>query len=163
MTNRISPVFIDSSDRRRGFTIVELLIVIIVIAILAAVTVVAYNGVRAKAVESEKALKFATIRKALENYKTLNGSYPGVNQIGGASGAQLLSLTLQNVEPSDANTPGNGIEGGGVSAQDRHIKYMAWDNPDGSGFTCNVAPCGSYQLAYNNRVTGLVVSATNPR
>lgn len=30
---------------RRGFTIVELLIVIVVIAILAAITIVAYNGI----------------------------------------------------------------------------------------------------------------------
>ena len=31
---------------KRGFTIVELLIVIVVIAILAAISVVAYNGVQ---------------------------------------------------------------------------------------------------------------------
>ena len=31
---------------KRGFTIVELLIVIVVIAILAAITIVAYNGVQ---------------------------------------------------------------------------------------------------------------------
>lgn len=33
----------------RGFTIVELLIVIVVIAILAAITIVAYNGIQARA------------------------------------------------------------------------------------------------------------------
>ena len=32
---------------KHGFTIVELLIVIVVIAILAAITVVAYNGIQA--------------------------------------------------------------------------------------------------------------------
>ena len=32
--------------KSRGFTIVELLIVIVVIAILAAITVVAYNGIQ---------------------------------------------------------------------------------------------------------------------
>ena len=36
----------------RGFTIVEVLIVVVVIAILAAVTVVAYNGITASAKES---------------------------------------------------------------------------------------------------------------
>lgn len=34
---------------KRGFTIVELLIVIVVIAILAAITVVAYNGIQNRA------------------------------------------------------------------------------------------------------------------
>jgi len=37
------------ASNRRGFTIVELLIVIVVIAILAAITVVAYNGVKERA------------------------------------------------------------------------------------------------------------------
>lgn len=37
----------------RGFTIVELLVVIIVIAILAAVTVVAYNGIQARALNTK--------------------------------------------------------------------------------------------------------------
>ena len=34
---------------RRGFTLVELLIVIVVIAILAAISVVAYNGIQTRA------------------------------------------------------------------------------------------------------------------
>ena len=33
----------------RGFTIVELLIVIVIIAILAAITIVAYNGIQQRA------------------------------------------------------------------------------------------------------------------
>jgi len=35
--------------RRQGFTIVELLIVIVIIAVLATVTVVAYNGMQSRA------------------------------------------------------------------------------------------------------------------
>ena len=38
--------------KRRGFTIVELLIVVVVIAILAAITIVAYNGITANARDS---------------------------------------------------------------------------------------------------------------
>ena len=34
-----------SSNKTKGFTLVELLIVIVVIAILAAISIVAYNGV----------------------------------------------------------------------------------------------------------------------
>ncbi len=35
--------------KSRGFTIVELLIVIVIIAILAAITIVAYNGIQNRA------------------------------------------------------------------------------------------------------------------
>jgi prepilin-type N-terminal cleavage/methylation domain-containing protein len=40
---------VDLGGPRQGFTIVELLIVVIVIAILAAITIVAYNGITNRA------------------------------------------------------------------------------------------------------------------
>jgi type II secretion system protein G len=65
--------------KQRGFTIVELLIVIVVIAILAAITIVAYNGIQGRALDSDRVSDLATIRKALESYKVVNGSYPEEN------------------------------------------------------------------------------------
>lgn len=61
-----------------GFTIVELLIVVVVIAILAAITIVSYNGVSARAKTSKVSSDAAVILKKLEVYKSLSsdGSYP---------------------------------------------------------------------------------------
>lgn len=60
----------------RGFTIVELLVVIVVIGILAAIVIVAYNGVTAKAQYATERQDMSEIRKALEMYYTDNGAYP---------------------------------------------------------------------------------------
>jgi general secretion pathway protein G len=61
---------------KNGFTIVELLIVIVVIAILATISMVAYNGIqdRAKAATAVSDLK--TITNAIGIYYADNGAYP---------------------------------------------------------------------------------------
>lgn len=64
--------------KRTGFTIVELLIVIVVIAILAAISVVAYNGIQARSQDAKRLADVASIQKALEFYKSENGVYPAV-------------------------------------------------------------------------------------
>lgn len=62
----------------QGFTIVELLVVIVVIGILAAIIVVAYNGIQGRALDSRRLSDAKLIIKALEMYKINNGTYPAV-------------------------------------------------------------------------------------
>ena len=62
--------------QKHGFTIVELLIVIVVIAILAAITIVAYNGIQQRARDTDRKSDISTIKKALEIYYAENGNYP---------------------------------------------------------------------------------------
>jgi type IV pilus assembly protein PilA len=62
--------------KARGFTIVELLIVIVVIAILAAISIVAYNGIQNRAKTSAGQQLASQIAKKAEAYNTLNGQYP---------------------------------------------------------------------------------------
>lgn len=59
-----------------GFTIVELLIVIVIIGILAAISVVAYTTVQNKAHDSIVRQDFANIHKNLEMVKAELGHYP---------------------------------------------------------------------------------------
>lgn len=61
---------------KSGFTLVELLIVIVIIAILAAITIVAYNGIQARARESSAIADLSSIAKQIEAYNVINGSYP---------------------------------------------------------------------------------------
>jgi len=60
----------------RGFTIVELLIVIVVIAILAAITIVAYNGIQQRARNSERVSEMASIERYVKLYVADNGAPP---------------------------------------------------------------------------------------
>lgn len=59
-----------------GFTLVELLIVIVVIGILAAITLVAYNGVQAKAQLSAAMSAVRQSRVKVETFKVDNSTYP---------------------------------------------------------------------------------------
>ncbi len=59
-----------------GFTIVELLIVIVIIAILAAITLVAYNGITARAEGSRIVSLAKSYVDAFNLYKADNGSFP---------------------------------------------------------------------------------------
>lgn len=63
--------------RQQGFTIVELLIVIVVIAILAAITIVSYNGITKKAAESVVQSGVKQVLTKIDVYHTGNGDvYP---------------------------------------------------------------------------------------
>src|ERR1039457_5880303 len=60
----------------RGFTIVELLVVIVVIGILAAITIVAYSGITQKAVASSLQSDLTNSAQQLKLYYADHGSYP---------------------------------------------------------------------------------------
>lgn len=66
------------AQKQTGFTIVELLIVIVVIGILAAITIIAFNGVQQKAKIASIQSGLESSAKQLESYKVTNGSetYP---------------------------------------------------------------------------------------
>lgn len=72
-----------AKNKQIGFTIVELLIVIVVIAILAAITIVAYNGIQNRANDTAIQNDLKSLAKKLELYNVDNGVYPvGDTQLG---------------------------------------------------------------------------------
>lgn len=91
--------------QQKGFTIVELLIVIVVIAILAAITTVAYNGMQQRARDTDRTSDVMAIQKALELYRVDNGVYPsvGTDNIGYnvTTLASALVPTYMSAIPSD--------------------------------------------------------------
>lgn len=57
--------------RHQGFTIVELLIVVVVIAILAAITIVSYNGITNRANDMSVQNDLRNIAKKFEEYRAI--------------------------------------------------------------------------------------------
>lgn len=75
-------------DSQKGFTIVELLIVIVVIGILAAITIVSYNGITARANTNTAKSNASTFANKAEVYQADSGAntYPdAATDITGAS------------------------------------------------------------------------------
>lgn len=66
-----------SFDRRSGFTIVELVLAIAVISILAALTLVAYNGIQAQARDSAVRSAADSFATALKRYSVRNDTPNG--------------------------------------------------------------------------------------
>ena len=63
-------------NKNKGFTIVELLIVVVVIAILAAITIVSYNGITARTTSAALESGLSSSAKKVMQYHIENGSYP---------------------------------------------------------------------------------------
>jgi prepilin-type N-terminal cleavage/methylation domain-containing protein len=61
------------NTKQAGFTIVELLIVVVVIAILAAITIVSYNGITARANESAVKSELSQNAKSITNAASIAG------------------------------------------------------------------------------------------
>ena len=59
-----------------GFTIVELMIVIVVIAILAAISIVAYTGVQGRAYDTTVQSDLRGFANQLEMFRAATGNYP---------------------------------------------------------------------------------------
>ena len=89
-----------------GFTIVELLIVIVVIGILAAITIVAYNGIQLRARTASLQADMKNSANLLANDNTVNNAYPA--SIAAANNGQGLKsspgTTYQYAYNSSSNT-----------------------------------------------------------
>jgi len=84
---RPSPIASDAPRAlggQRGFTIVELLVVVVVIAILAGITVVAFDNIQQRAASARVIATVDAYSKALKIYHIQNGRFPSYGTTWGA-------------------------------------------------------------------------------
>ncbi len=98
---------ISLKKRNSGFTIVELLIVIVVIGILALLVITTYSGIQAKARNSKRSSDVSTIQTQLEAFFQNSGYYPSLADMNSSSWLKTNMKSLDQgalVDPSEANT-----------------------------------------------------------
>lgn len=84
-------------QRQLAFTIVELLIVIVIIGILAAITIVAYNGIQKRAQAAASQSAASQVVQKLATYQITNGSYPTqLSDVGITDGSTTYQYTVDN-------------------------------------------------------------------
>jgi len=86
-----------TKQNRFAFTIVELLVVIVVIGILAAITLISYNSIRNKAVIASMQSDLSNAARQLKMFSIDNGTYPLTTDCG-----QPDSTTNKCIKSSDA-------------------------------------------------------------
>ena len=113
---------------QRGFTIVELLIVIVVIGILAALVITTFTGIQQKARNTERTTDIKAVHGQVEAFYAQKGYYP--------------SLTDLN-------------NSGWRSTNMKGLDQEALKDPKGSGYTVASSPSAtSYSYAVTNSSSG---------
>ena len=100
-------------DRSKGFTIVELLIVIVVIAILATLVIVTFTGIQQKARDSQRQTDINALDSHIEAFFASNGYYPTLNDLQTSS---WVTTNLKGIDPQAFVDPKGGALAGTATA-----------------------------------------------
>ncbi len=111
-----------SAERQSGFTLVELLIVAIILAILAAIILPQFASTTTDAQESALRANLAGMRSSIDLYRQQHGEYPGANTAAGGT----CSGTL-----------GTGVAGSQQALEDQLNRYSNL-----AGQTCSLPEAG---------------------
>jgi prepilin-type N-terminal cleavage/methylation domain-containing protein len=144
-------------NKKAGFTIVELLIVIVVIGILAAITIVAYNGVQTRAKSTSVQNLVRVVSGKAKSYQAITGQYPTADQF---KYNQATDSTVTNSGPAEARLDGIALTiltSGPVPSDANGTTTVRYVNQDA---TCAWLDWWDYA---NNRITTLSTTPSSTR
>lgn len=157
-----------SNNIQAGFTILELIIVVLIVGVLSGIAFVSYSGVQEKGRDAERQSDMIAVKSQLETYFNDNGTYPiastmtddDASTIVGSSGI-LKSLSadalVNPLAPSGATNSFAAISTGNP-ANDVYW-YQSYDS-DGST-VCSATPCSKFKIMYTKEGDGTTISLTS--
>ncbi len=149
---------ISLKKRNQGFTIVELLIVIVVIGILAALVITTYSGIQAKARNGKRSTDIQAIQTQLEAFYSQNGFYPSLTDLNSKTWRDTNMKSLDKVALVDPSTNCDPDVSTTCVAATPAAKIYAYAVSDATGASCeaNDTLCAQYTLTatYEGTVNG---------
>ncbi len=144
---------ISLKSKQSGFTIVELLIVIVVIGILATLVIVTFSGVQQKARDTKRETDVKALASQLEVYYANNGSYPALGAAGSNNGLAdnaWVSANLKGLDLAGLTAP-NGT-GNTMSTTKSTTTYQYIATP--SGCTTAAKDCTGFTITAQREASG---------
>lgn len=137
--------------KQQGFTIVELLIVIIVIGILATLVLVTFTGIQQSARNTQRQTDIKAVASHLETYNAKNSYYPELADLNNATfiSTELKGLDKESTRDPKAGTASTDYQFADGNATSQKYGYSATKD---DGTACdNATPgdeCTKFTLSY---------------
>lgn len=141
----------------RGFTIVELLIVIVVIAILATITIVAYNGITNNSKSSQAQSNLSQAMKKIKTFATVDGteSYPtSITACPNPSSTELCLSAGTSGTVTYAVSNASATKSFCMSIADGSTQYYVNESGSVLPGSCSLRSCYEIQQAGGSRGNG---------
>ena len=132
---------------QRGFTIVELLIVIVVIGILAALVVTTYGGIQAKGRDSQRQSDLSALQTQIEAFYATNNYYPALVDVNSETWRSTNMKSLDKAAIADPGDPSD-YNLSGTAASESNQKVYGYVTKNAAGTVCTTlsTDCVSYEL-----------------
>lgn len=128
---------ISLKNKSKGFTIVELLIVIVVIGILATLVIVTFSGIQQKARNSQRETDVNALTSHIEAYYAQTGNYPTYAQVHDGT---WRSTNMKGLDPEALKDPkGNDLAHASTGAVAGTYGYNYYPSHSTDGTECTSA------------------------